>query len=278
MHRNCARVLVIALSARVLSGTTALAQGGPPATAAKDSVTAQAQQVDSSFATAVVFHDDTLFRLYGNLGPFSAAQRAAAVSTRLADLARSAAERPDTVAVVERAESSELVTHGITIMSVLDSDAVPLALPRSAVAHEYAMRIQQSLGAAHAQLSARALLTDAAYAAAATLALLLALTILHLAFPRIYRRLEAIRRSRIPALRIQQLELLSADGLARALLLVARIARAAVTLLLLYLYVPWSSASFRGRSRSRAALSATRLLRWRARGTRSSASCRVCSI
>jgi small-conductance mechanosensitive channel len=238
MHGIAARVLVIALSARVLTvPATALAQGGTPAAPAQDTATTP-PPADSLPTTAVVFHDDTLFRLYGDLGPFSAAQRAAAASIRLADLARLSTEQPDTIAVIERAGYAELVAHGITIMSVLDSDAAPLAKSRSAVAHEYAMRIQRSLGAARAQLSARALLIDSAYAAAATLVLLLALTILHLAFPRIYRRLEAIRRSRVPALRIQQLELLSADGITRALLLVARIARATVTLLLLYVYVP----------------------------------------
>ena len=184
-----------------------------------------------------MFRDDTLFRLYGALGPFTPAQRAAAAVARLDDAVRTH-DTLDSIAVIEQNGYSELVMRGVVVMTVVDSDAVPLARTRDVVARAYAARMRLALAQAQERLSARALLIDVAYAAVASLVLFLAFFLLHLAFPRLYRRLEAVRRARVPALRIQQLELLSADGLSRALLLLAQSARAAVTIVLLYIYIP----------------------------------------
>ncbi|MEP7065596.1 MAG: mechanosensitive ion channel family protein [Gemmatimonadota bacterium] len=204
---------------------------------ARDSVAATAREADSLAGSPVVFRDDTLFRLYGALGPFTSAQRAAAAVAKLEDAAH-AREVLDSIAVIDRHVFSELMLRGTVLMTVVDSDAVPLARSRDAVARAYAVRVRQALVQARERLSARAILIDVGYAAAASLALFLAFYLLHLAFPRLYRRLEAVRRARVPALRIQQLELLSADGLSRALLTVAQGARVAVTIVLLYIYIP----------------------------------------
>lgn len=205
----------------------------------RDSATPAAiQRADSLAGAPVIFRDDTLFRLYGSLGPFTAAQRAAAAAARLDETAHARGVQGDSVAAIDRNGYSDLVMRSTVLMSVVDSDAVPLGRPRSEVAHAYASRVHQALALARDRLSAQAILIDAAYAVVATLALLLALYLLHLAFPRIYRRLEARRLARVPALRIQQFELLSAEGLSRTLLLIAQGLRIAVTLILFYIYIP----------------------------------------
>ncbi len=237
MHPFHTRPLAAALCAIALGGhsSVACAQGNVAST--RDSVAAPAPQADSLAGSPVVFRDDTLFRLYGALGPFTARQRAAAAAARLDDAAQ-AHDELDSIAVIEQNGFSELVVRGVVLMTVVDSDAVPLARTRDAIARTYAARMQQALARSRERLSARALLIDVGYAAAASLALLLAFFLLHLTFPRLYRRLEAVRRARVPALRIQQLELLSAEGLSRALLLVAQGLRVAVTIVLLYIYIP----------------------------------------
>ncbi|MDQ6887953.1 MAG: mechanosensitive ion channel family protein [Gemmatimonadota bacterium] len=186
----------------------------------------------------VVLRGDTLFYLYGALGPFTGQQRAAAATARLAELASVRRWTTDSVVAVTRAGFSELSAGSDVLMTVLDADAAPLGKPRELVARQYAATLSRALVAAERQLSARAILIDVGYAALTSFALLVALWLLHLAFPRVYRRLEAVRQSRVPSLRIQQLELLSASGLARALLVIARTLRIAITLLLLYVYVP----------------------------------------
>ncbi|MEO6211122.1 MAG: mechanosensitive ion channel family protein [Gemmatimonadaceae bacterium] len=231
------RPLAIALSAIALAAQPSSARAQDSVARVRDSVATPVLQSDSLPGSPVVFRDDTLFRLYGALGPFTPAQRASSVTARL-DGAANAHETLDSVAVIEQKGFSELVMRGVVLMTVVDSDAVPLAQTRDLVARTYADRIQQALAQARERLSAQALLVDVGYAAAASLILLLALYLLHLAFPRLYRRIEAVRRARVPALRIQQLELLSAEGLSRALLLIAQGLRVAVTIVLLYIYIP----------------------------------------
>lgn len=225
----------------LLLGATPLAGQSSSTTAAArtaDSARQSDAKPDSVAGTAVVFRRDTLFRLFGTLGPFDAGQRATAVTARLAELAEHNGAQLDSMSIVDRGSYTELVARRIVVMTVLDADASPLGQPRGVIATRYAARIVHAIAAEHEAVSARAILIDLGYAALASLALLVALWLLHLAFPRLYRRLDAIREARIPALRIQQLELLSAARLTRVLVLAARILRAAVTLVLLYVYVP----------------------------------------
>ena len=235
------RELLARLWLLLLVGAMPLAGQSTDTTAATrtaDSARQPSAVPDSVAGAPVVFRRDTLFRLFGTLGPFDAGQRATAVSVRLAQLAEHKGAQLDSMAVVDRGGYTELVAHQMVVMTVLDADASPLGQPRSVIAARYASRIVGELATANEEVSARAILIDVGYAALASLALLAALWLLHLAFPRLYRRLDAIREARIPALRIQQLELLSAARLTRVLVLAARILRAAVTLVLLYIYVP----------------------------------------
>ena len=186
----------------------------------------------------VVLHGDTLFRLYGDFGPFSPAQRASAASMRLAHFESTVGSGKARVLAVATAGRHDLVVGDSVLMTVLDADAAAVGQPRDSVARRYADIAQRALvGAAH-ERSARQLALDAAYAAAATLVLLLLLLLMSAGFPRLYSRIEAVRRARLPAIRIQQFELLSAERLSRLLLAAARTIRVALTLILLYFYVP----------------------------------------
>ena len=70
-------------NALIVAALLAVASNLP---AQRDSITTRAPRDSARTAgAAVVFNGDTLFTLYGNLGPFSAAARAAAVT---ADSAR----------------------------------------------------------------------------------------------------------------------------------------------------------------------------------------------
>lgn len=75
-------------------------------------------------------------------------------------------------------------------------------------------------------------------AALATIALVLVLWLASRLFPRLYGAIEGLRRTKRASVRIQRLELLSADRLTVVLLRIARLSRAAVTLLAFYIYIP----------------------------------------
>ena len=186
----------------------------------------------------VVFQGDTLFRLFGSFGPFTPAARAAAVTQRLQLLARARPSAADSMVVLDRERYSEITVGDAVVMTVLDDDARDVAQPRALVARRYGAILRTAALTARKRGTPQALLVDAGLAALATLVLVLVLMAMHVLFPRLYRRIEALRGAHIPAVRIQQFELLSAGRLTTLLVRLARILRLALTLVVVYVYVP----------------------------------------
>ncbi|MEP6991807.1 MAG: hypothetical protein ABJA80_12825, partial [bacterium] len=182
--------------------------------------------------------NDTLFRLYGHLGAFSADVRAAAAVVRLRSVLETVGRDRAPITVTDHETDSELAVGDKLLMTVLDADATPLGRPRAVVARQFALRIDSTLVALSASEGTQALLIDIALALAATAVLVALLLLARWGFARLYRRIGALERVRLPALRIQDFELLSAGRLSQLLLGAARLLRLVLTLLLFYVYVP----------------------------------------
>jgi small-conductance mechanosensitive channel len=183
----------------------------------------------------VVYALDTLFTLYGRLGPFGPAERAAAIEARLIRWGPSLATGKDSILVNEVEQRSELLVGDEVLMTVLDADAAPTGTPRASLAAVWAARIRQITAADAKATSLSALAIDAAKALVTTLVLVGLLLGLKRLFARIYSFLGS---GRVPPLRIKRLELLSAARLGDTLTVLARALRVLLTALLLYFYVP----------------------------------------
>ena len=183
----------------------------------------------------VMVGKDTLFSLYGSLGPFGPAERANAVNRRIASLGAALARGQDTIRVEETEGQSVLVTHGQILMTILEADALPTGKDPAALASEWAGLIQQAVVAEREATSLRALAFGALRALLATLLLVGLLYLFRSLFRRLYR---LARSPRLPSLHIKRFELLSAARFADALTLVVRVTRIVLTITLLYLFVP----------------------------------------
>lgn len=183
----------------------------------------------------VAYGVDTLFTLYGRLGPFGPRERAAAIEQRLSVLGPRLGTRVDSIVVNTEEVRSELLVGDAILMTVLDDDAAPTGQRREALAQKYAERIQQATISAVQAATPTKLLIDGAKALATTIGLLLLLFLLKLGFHRLYGFLSG---PKMPPLRIKRLELLSAARLGESFTALARFIRVIVTLLLLYIYVP----------------------------------------
>lgn len=183
----------------------------------------------------VVFDNDTLFTLYGRLGPFGPVERAGSIQTRLPGIAAGLASGRDSITVSELEQRTELLVGDVVLMTILDADAAPVGVPRQALATAWASRIQQVVSARSHARGLTALSLDAAKALATTLVLLGLLFGLARLFVRIYRLLSP---AHLGPLRVKRLELLSAERLSEGLTGVARALRVLATVALLYLYVP----------------------------------------
>jgi small-conductance mechanosensitive channel len=231
-RKPCPAGLITLLSIMVLLA--------PGTTRSQPAATAPATPVSQDTLPAgapVVVEGDTLFRLYGTLGAFTPAERAAAVAGRISRLAARYVSHADSIVVVEEENRSELVVGEQVLMTVLDDDAAPLNRPRPVVARLYATQISAAIAATVERTSLRTIAIGMAYSAIAIFILLLVLWGMRRTFPRITTTLDGWRATRIPAFRIQQFELLSADRLADTLIGLVRVTRVIVTVILLYVFV-----------------------------------------
>ncbi|HKV51057.1 MAG TPA: mechanosensitive ion channel family protein [Gemmatimonadaceae bacterium] len=185
----------------------------------------------------VVVGSDTLFRLYGTLGPFSPATRAQTASDRLAQLAASA-RAGDSISAVEQGGLSEIISGDRVLFAVVDSDAHAVGRSRELVAAQYAAAAQQAVRRLGESMSTRGILIDVLEAVLSTAVLVLVLWTLGWAARHLRRRIDALRRLRVPALRIQQLELLSAGRLAALLARGTHALRVVLIVAAFYVYVP----------------------------------------
>ena len=187
---------------------------------------------------AVVFNGDTLFLIQAPLGPFTAADRAVAVSSRLARVARDPALRHDTLATVVSRGTTNLLVGDVIIASVTAADAEAAGLSRDSLATVHARSIAAALAGQSLWANVRVLAFGLLFTLLATVVLVALLKLLAHAFPLLQAKLESWRGTRIPSLRIQRLEILSASRVTDGLIGLARGLRVLIVVVLLFYYLP----------------------------------------
>jgi small-conductance mechanosensitive channel len=200
-----------------------------------------------STGVPVVLNRDTLFSIHTPLGPFTAAQRAEATRQRLVELARNPFARLTEVTVVELAGRSDVRMGEQVLTTVTDADAAAVGLTREELAQARAEAIAQALERTAFTTNVRALLLGLFYSLLATVVLVLVLRLLNHVFPRVQRLLRVWQRSRLQALRVQSLEIVSAERIARLVGGLVSLLRLVLTLLVSYVYLllvfsffPWT--------------------------------------
>jgi small-conductance mechanosensitive channel len=178
----------------------------------------------------VIFENKPLFSLGTRVGSFSPADRARAVSERLGNLSRDPLAHIGSLAVVDGGTTSDILAGDVVIMSVTDADAQAAGQNRKQLAAEYALRESRREHGLRSTVVAILL----AILATAMLAVLLRLS--GAGFRRLFRTLDAWRETRIRSIRIQRVELLSAERIGRLLLHAVKGLRIAVALVLFYAY------------------------------------------
>ncbi len=186
----------------------------------------------------VVFEGKTLFFVKERVLSFAPEDRARAIGERITRLAKDRTFSVNQIQVHEGESSSDLVAGDLVIMSVTDRDAAAAGRPRAELATEYVAIIRAAVEAEQQAYSFRTILAGALYTLLATVVLLLALRLMNFAFPRFYTLLERWRGTVIRSVRIQRLELFSADRITDLLIAAARAARLVAVVALLYFYIP----------------------------------------
>lgn len=186
----------------------------------------------------VTLEGHTLFTVRTNLGPFSARDRANATSARLLDLAKDLTVPVDAISAAPSDTSTDIIAKDQVLLTISEADAQAAHTPRAQLAALYVNRIRSAIARRRAEYSYRSLSLGALYTLLATLLLLLLLWILRRTFPVLYRKLEASRGRVIRSVRLQRVELISADRLTRIMLRCLKIIRVVIIVAVLYVYVP----------------------------------------
>ena len=230
----------LVLGLGLVTGTPLRAQSSGPGSAQAPSARAAPAGADTLRSVRpdsglVIYRTDTLFTLYGRLGPFGPEERARAAGERITQRARAIQTGSDSVRVARAGDHYELLVGDAILMTVLDADAAPTGDSTAALAARFADRITRTLEAERAASGFRVIVTEVGLALAVTAGFVLLLMLLGWVFRRAYGLIET---APLPALRIQRLEVLSATALRVGVRSLARAARWILTIILVYLYVP----------------------------------------
>jgi small-conductance mechanosensitive channel len=196
----------------------------------------------------VVVDGVALFQVPGFLS-FPAQARAAAIAKRITELSRQVAFNPKSLSVSDAENTTDILAGDLVIMSVTNQDAQTAAKPRHQLAQDYADLIARRLVALQRQYSVKSLIFGGIYAFLATAILVLILRVMAVFLPKLYKKIDLSRQTRIPSLRIQDFELLPADRIADFAIGFIRLLRFAAVLVAFYFYLflvlgffPWTRA------------------------------------
>jgi small-conductance mechanosensitive channel len=201
---------------------------------ASDSQAAIARDSSTQSAPLVV-RGDTALIVPTRYGAFTAAQRAAAIETRLRGLTR---VRLDSLALVPGDAATDIVAGDVILMTVTDADAAAAGSPRERLAAQFRDALWAQVSKVSLAETLRVLGVGAALTVLATLVLLVLLRLVRRGILRAEALLAALKPGGLPSLRIKTLELLTAEQVAQGLAAVLRFLRVAVIVLLLYFYLP----------------------------------------
>lgn len=230
MQWTLRQTLILLAAAWLCSiASTAHAQTPSPSTESRDSAPSQ--------GAPVIWNGSQLFVIPAPLGSLTAEDRAGAIAERLARLAQDPLSASAGVAVNHGEHFSEIVAGTTVIATVTDADAQALGRPRVQLAAHYAEIVRGAVGPLPGGFDLHTILVDTGYVLSATAVFVALLLALGRLFPKVYERIRAWKGVYIRSIRIQRVEVLSADKLVEQVVMAARVLRGLLTLVLTYLYL-----------------------------------------
>ncbi|NMF61796.1 mechanosensitive ion channel family protein [Brasilonema octagenarum UFV-OR1] len=183
----------------------------------------------------VVVGDDQIFVIQARIGSFSVAERSQAVNTRLQALAEDVSIPVTALKTQEEENSVNILAGEKVLFTVTEADAKAAGKLRQELAREYTSKIQTVIKKYRQEHSLKYILFGVFYSVIATITLLILFKLLHQGFARIFARLNHHEQT-VPAMRIDNFELLSEAQVASLLTRFAELVRLALWLCILAVY------------------------------------------
>jgi len=186
----------------------------------------------------VTLDGEPLFAIRIRVLSFSPEDRARIISARLAKLVRNPLFSLDSIKVAEGESTCDIVSGDTILMSVTEAEAVAEGKTRLALAEELAGKMRSAFAARDKEYSPQALLFDALYSVALTLALIVALLLINRFHPKIMAKIHSWRGTYIRSIRFQSFELLHEERISFLINAILNVSRTALVLGLFFLYIP----------------------------------------
>lgn len=186
--------------------------------------------------TPVMLAGEKLFVIQAQVGSFSAAERAQAVTQRIEAFANNGAIPVEALKVEDQDYSTSITAGDKLLFTITEADAKAAGKAQSQLAREYTRHLQTVIQQYRQERSSKSILLGALYTVLVTIALLILLTLLSRAFTRLLSQRAASAETRLPALRIQNFEILSATQVVSLVTRLLKWVRLALGLGLLAVY------------------------------------------
>ncbi|MEM9927325.1 MAG: mechanosensitive ion channel domain-containing protein [Cyanobacteria bacterium P01_D01_bin.50] len=181
---------------------------------------------------------EELFRIRAGVGAFSPEERAIAVSNRITKIAEDPTIAVERIAIDDKPLTTNLTVDNRLLVTITDGDARAADLSRQELAKDYLEKIQKTITQYRIERSPDYIRQGIINSAIATVILVGTLILFAIVFPWFYRKVSNLQGTRIPAIRIQNFELLPATRISQLLINLLKFMRFLLTLSALIIYVP----------------------------------------
>jgi len=206
-------------------------------------------EADRQSPAPVLLGGDTIIWITVGAGPYTPQFRADRISRRIYEAVRDRSILDPSVTVTEADGASELRVASQLLMVVTPQDAQNLGAPRVAVAQQYARDIEAAIRRERLRYAPATLIRSGVYGLLATVLLAAIVWLIVRVMRSVARGLERWRERRLGALRVQQAEIVSAEGLSRGIKRTVAAIRFVLILVAVDLYLtyvlglfPWTRA------------------------------------
>lgn len=198
--------------------------------------TVQQQKIPGG--TPVVFEGDTLFFLYSKLGPYSASERAAAITQRLEAIIELSDFEPDSLRVNEADVTYDIRYKDRIVLTITQQDAAIAGVPAEALATQYLEILREQLPKGQYDLNLRNTLLRLLMLALSLIGFFLGIWLIRLAARWVLKRLYDRRKSWFNGFKFRNVELLTAERQLGAAEFLVKSIRTLALLILIYVALP----------------------------------------
>lgn len=221
---------IIALLIIALYPCALAAQDGMPDTLLHRQDTAI---VSAPVGVPVVIEHDTLFTIYGSLGPFTPAMRAVSIRERVQAIIDNEALHPDSLVVRAQHGSTVIAIDSLVVMAITDYDAAAQESTVGDIAQNYVQTLRTAIAQTRASHNTETLLLNGGIALGIIAVAVLLFWLMSKVFPTLYTHADTLG-TKFPALRFRSYTLMSGGSLSMFLILLLKGIRLSASLLLIY--------------------------------------------